>query len=125
MDSPRQGTAPQVAVRLLQLLRAIVHNQRALGGDGRAFASRLIQMGLIAPVLEMLTPQQDYDILVASLLLLITLLETHTEPVQRACADYFLAAKFESTFVDLASILRPSMEAIDQVWCHNNAVNYA
>jgi hypothetical protein len=103
-----------VAIRLLQLCRAILHNELVLGRDIEQVQNALAQFHIILPVASLLSSTSD-EVVRETLAFLIMILHGGNRVAQESFAQHFLQTREETFFVDVSTRLQSAMESIQEV----------
>ena len=103
-----------MVVRILQVCRAILHNQVKLDQDASSLQNKLAQLGLILPIADLLSSANDAMVR-ESLAFLVCVLDNGNGSAQNGFIKHFLGTREETFFVDISSRIRNGTENIVEV----------
>mmetsp|Transcript_19552 Transcript_19552/g.58269 ORF Transcript_19552/g.58269 Transcript_19552/m.58269 type:complete len:2305 (+) Transcript_19552:63-6977(+) len=117
MDAEEHERQNEVLVKLLQVTRGILHNERAISAEQEnecaylALQDEAVEHGVVLSVSNLLNSEDD-DVVREALALLIQVLEGGNLKAQDAFEDHFLHTREETFFDDIQTRLRRSTESI-------------
>jgi hypothetical protein len=101
-------------IRHLQVLRAIIHNNRILNRDNAVVLEEYNKHKLILPVIALVSSGHA-DIYREALALLVSMLEEGNKPAQEILLQKFKSTLNEDFFADVASRLRQCLVWVKEV----------
>ena len=104
----------RTVVRFLQLCRAILHNERALGKDFKGFQFAMAKQELLLPVANLLSSTND-DVVREALALCVILLDGGNRAAQESFEDHFLRLHDSNFFTDVSERVKTAIEHIVEV----------
>ena len=103
-----------VSVRILQALRASIHNQRELEADANTFQTQLAHFHVLLPTADLLSCSNP-DIVREALALLVASLHGGNVEAQKTFLQHFMGTREETFFVDVSERIKSAMEKIKEV----------
>ena len=101
-------------IRLLQVFRAIMHNEEVTGNNKHKFQIALADAGMLLPVASLLSSKND-DVVRESLAFLVAILSDGNKAAQDSLIEHFSLTREETFFVDVSSRIKEAMEGIIEV----------
>ena len=100
--------------RVLQVMRAIIHNARIMGDKAPKFQSALAQYKLVLSAAELLSSDNPI-VFRETLALLVAVLDSGNADAQTNFVDHFYNTREETFFRDISSRIKDAMEWIREV----------
>ena len=122
LDAGDKIDQERMDIKVLQLLRAIVHNEAKVERDGnvQALQNQMADGGALLPIADILSVTND-DVVREALAVLVALLDGGNKKAQAAFERHFLGTREETFFDDVQSRMRTSVEAIRELRVLNRA----
>ena len=107
---------------MLQVCRAIIHNESVLGNDSDKFRDQLADYKIVLPTADLLSGD-DPDVVREALAFLVKILEGGHDGAQKNFIDHFQYSKEEPFFEVVFARLSKSIEEIREVPRYYFSVN--
>lgn len=113
-----------VAIRMLQVCRAVVHNKRVITDDADDFQDKMANFGMILPVTDLLSDASN-DMVREAIAFLVCILDDGNPEAQKGFLAHFLGTREETFFLDVSSRIRDAMENIVEVFSYHLFIMHA
>ena len=114
MHAQEQVEEEEVVIRMLQIARATVHNERVLEHDAHEFQSKLAHFKILIPTANLLDSHNEL-IVEEALLLLSEVLDEGNDDAQARFLHHFHKNHDESFFFHIHTIITDLMEEMEEM----------